>query len=194
MPTFATPHQPPLSQPFCRNPTVARSSAPDRLQQNRHAAGRNDTANVTKRTSAGQMSAFTDKLYGFGLPLLGLVIGFSLPVASSLGDDAARDWLTLEQDQRIHRERVAPLDLGPRRDLDASERTQRLELRGLQQRDARAQRLEQRRPPAATVGADVATPVVTPVPRDTRIRQRRQREAWRLDQQRQRQTPLYRPR
>jgi hypothetical protein len=49
----------------------------------------------------------------------------------------ARGWLQLDLDQRAYRERVEPLDLQQQRRLEVIEREQRLDLRALQQRDAR---------------------------------------------------------
>lgn len=59
---------------------------------------------------------------------------------------AARSWLELEQEQRAYRNRVAPLDLKQHRQLEIIERSQQLDLRRLQQGNARElDRLERQR-------------------------------------------------
>lgn len=110
---------------------------------------------------------------------------------------AARGWLELDQAQRARRDLLAPLPLGSRRALDAVERRERLDLRALDQRQQRAAELARRRDeaigrPGAPAGA------VGPAAADARIsgaarvdRQRRQREALRLD--RQRRSPTFGP-
>jgi hypothetical protein len=51
---------------------------------------------------------------------------------------AARGWIELEQEQRAYRNRLGSLDLKRQRQLETLERSQQLDLRALQQRDARA--------------------------------------------------------
>ncbi|WP_462321819.1 hypothetical protein [Halochromatium sp.] len=65
---------------------------------------------------------------------------------SAQGRRSARSWLELEQAQRAYRDRVAPLDLKQHRQLEAIERSQQLDLRRLQQRNARElDRIERQR-------------------------------------------------
>ncbi len=69
------------------------------------------------------------------------------PIAGSVAGSAqgrdTRGWIELEQDQRAYREAVKPLDLEQQRQLETIERSQALDLRALQQRNAREiERLE----------------------------------------------------
>jgi hypothetical protein len=57
---------------------------------------------------------------------------------------AASGWLQLDRDQQVYRQQVEPLDLGEERALGIIERQQRLDLRGVEQRQRRAERLETR--------------------------------------------------
>ena len=93
----------------------------------------------------------------------------------------ARGWLRLERDQATYRERVAPLDLSERRQLDTVEREQRNDLRAVQQRQSREerQRLRERSRPLRTYDE---------VPRRDPFLQKRQAlERERLEIQRQQQ-------
>ena len=56
----------------------------------------------------------------------------------------ARGWLQLERDQQTYRERVEPLDLRDQRGLETIERSQRNDLRALQQRQRRERQTERR--------------------------------------------------
>lgn len=79
-------------------------------------------------------------LAAFGIPAAaegGTPGGNASPLAATQERRAARGWLELEQDQRAYRSRVAPLDLKQQRQLETIERSQRLDLRAIQQRDAR---------------------------------------------------------
>jgi hypothetical protein len=75
----------------------------------------------------------------------GLVLGLLVAVISPLhaGErQSTSGWLTLERDQRTYREQVAPLDLREERELSVIERRQRNDLRAVEQRGERRQRLE----------------------------------------------------
>ncbi|WP_295886710.1 hypothetical protein [uncultured Thiohalocapsa sp.] len=83
--------------------------------------------------------------------VLGLSCGLALCLAAALPRAAVADertgaagWLQLERDQRTYRERAGPLDLRESRELSAVERRQRNDLRVLDQRLDRAQRLDRR--------------------------------------------------
>ncbi|MBK5939993.1 hypothetical protein CCR96_12235 [Halochromatium roseum] len=104
----------------------------------------------------------------FSLLLL-ILVAHGLPVVAQVSSDsanalgstqerhAARGWIELEQNQRAYRNRVAPLDLKQQRQLETIERSQQLDLRALQQRNARAiDRAEhqQRIAPQTNLGAD----------------------------------------
>ncbi len=80
--------------------------------------------------------------------MLGLVLCLTaVPSGLVDADDriGASGWLQLERDQRTFRERAGPLDLREQRELSVIERRQRTDLRALDQRLDRAQRLDQRR-------------------------------------------------
>jgi hypothetical protein len=117
------------------------------------------------------------------------MLSLSLAFALGLGcvdtcaqRQAARGWLELEHAQRTYRERVEPLPLPSHRQLEVIERSQRLDLRQMQQKDQRAlstAERESRLAPRSNLGAD-------PIPfRDatTNIRRRAQRYRQRLHQQ-----------
>jgi hypothetical protein len=124
-----------------------------------------------------RMSAFTPSV---------LRISFCLScVLATLGPAAAEQrtasgWLQLERDQRTYRERVAPLDLQEQRELGVIERSQRNDLRALEQRVDRAEQLDRRR----EAGPDRARPVPR---RDYATQRRRALEQQRLDVQTQQQ-------
>jgi hypothetical protein len=86
---------------------------------------------------------------GFCLVCAVLLLFRDSLVASATAEPMTRTeaagWLTLERDQRVYREQVAPLNLRERRRLDAIERGERNALRALQQREERARAAEQRR-------------------------------------------------
>jgi hypothetical protein len=89
---------------------------------------------------------------------------------------SATGWLQLERDQRTYRERVAPLDLQEQRELGVIERSQRNDLRALEQRVDRAERLDRHR----EAGPDRARPVPR---RDYGAERRRALQRQRLDVQ-----------
>lgn len=70
-------------------------------------------------------------------PLPASAQGVSEAVGARQTRDAARGWLILEGYQRTYRDRVGPLGLKQRRQLDSIERSQQLDLRAVQQRNAR---------------------------------------------------------
>ncbi|KAA6185788.1 hypothetical protein F2Q65_07240 [Thiohalocapsa marina] len=109
--------------------------------------------------------------------LLFLLIGLVTDPALAQTRREATGWLQLEQDQTAYRERIAPLDLRQRRQLDAVERQQRLEQRALQQRQARERRLP-RPDPGPTLDAPRQIP-----PGDHRADWRRASERLRLQQE-----------
>lgn len=86
-------------------------------------------------------------------PLHAFAQGDPGPPALPQSHSAARGWLELAQDQRSYRDRTGPLDLKQERQLEVIERSQRLDLRALQQRDARelerAERAQRLAPPGA---------------------------------------------
>lgn len=75
---------------------------------------------------------------------LALLLGLSIPVPTTADPLAAAGWLQLERDQRTYRERVEPLDLREQRQLGAIERQQRNDLRAVEQRARRTERLDRR--------------------------------------------------
>jgi len=89
----------------------------------------------------------------FWLPLLLSLSVFAVTTHAETRREAS-GWLSLERDQRAYRERVEPLDLREQRQLGVIERSQRNDLRALQQRQQRAlqfERQSQRRIPDADV-------------------------------------------
>jgi hypothetical protein len=78
--------------------------------------------------------------------LLLAVFAWSMPAEGVNAETRreARGWLQLERDQQTYRERVEPLDLRDQRGLETIERSQRNDLRALQQRQRRELQTERR--------------------------------------------------
>jgi hypothetical protein len=77
--------------------------------------------------------------------MFGLAAGLILAMAPAprAGEhESAAGWLQLKRDQRVYRDRVAPLDLREQRELSIIERRQRDRLRRIEQRQERSERLE----------------------------------------------------
>jgi hypothetical protein len=77
---------------------------------------------------------------------IALCVGLASPGALLAADGTgAAGWLQLERDQHTYRDRVGPLDRRDERELSVIERRQRMDLRALDQRLDRAERLDARR-------------------------------------------------
>jgi len=122
---------------------------------------------------------------GFWPGLVLLAIGSAAaagPVPPEQPHREATGWLELEQDQRQFRERIEPLDLRDERVLETIEGSQRIDLREVQQRQARD--LEQQQRDLRRQRQQAApTEVPPPARRTPGFRQQRALERQRLERQ-----------
>jgi len=151
----------------------------------------------TDRVHPGSRGTLSPSLAPLAAALIAVLLALTLPIAAaeppSAGADAlaasaqrreARGWIELEQNQRAYRDRVEPLGLKQQRQLETIERSQGVDLRALQQRDAREiERLERQQRIAPSSNLDHTRAPTRDAAADIRRRAERHRTNIRLQQE-----------
>ncbi len=151
----------------------------------------------TDRVHPGRRGTHSLSLAPLAAALIAVLLALTLPIAvaeaPSAGADAhaasaqrreARGWIELEQNQRAYRDRVEPLGLKQQRQLETIERSQGVDLRALQQRDAREiERLERQQRITPSSNLDRTRAPTRDATTDIRRRAERHRTNIRLQQE-----------